>query len=78
MEDNTKTTTATNELIFVVMEGYEGGQIAIESNLGLVAFGESTGDLTADIVDKVRQYFKTGFDGLIRLREFRDTLIALK
>ena len=67
-----------NELIFVIMEGFEGGRVAIEGNIGLVAFGESTTDLTADVIFKVEQYFQTGFDGLIRLREFKDTLIELK
>ena len=66
------------ELIFVIMEGFEGGRVAIEANLGLVAFGESTTDLTADVIFKVEQYFQTGFYGLIRLREFKDTVIELK
>ncbi len=63
------------ELIFVEREGREGGKIAIEANLGLVAFGESKAELIADIQDKVRQHFKAGFNGQIRLRKFTDTLI---
>lgn len=61
----------------MIMEGYEGGQVAIEPNIGLVAFGEDKGELTNDISDKVRQYFKTGFNGIVRLREFSDTVIKL-
>lgn len=63
-----------NELIFVAMEGREGGQTAIEANFGLVAFGESKADLIADIRDKVRQHGHVNFIGKIRLREFTDTV----
>ncbi len=66
-----------DDLIFVAMEGYEGGQVAVESNFGLVAFGENIDDLTADIIDKVQQYFRAGFVGRIRLREFKDTVIEI-
>jgi|GEM_PF-2069141 len=67
--------TETVELIFVTMEGREGGVIAIESNFNLVAFGDNTEELIADIRDKVHTHFKMGFDGVIRLREFKDTII---
>ena len=63
-----------NELIFITMEGLEGGRTAIEANFGLVAFGESKADLISDIKDKVRQHCKASFTGQIRLREFTDTV----
>jgi len=63
-----------NELIFVAMEGREGGLTAIETNFGLVAFGESKADLIADIKDKVRQHCNANFNGQVRLREFTDTV----
>lgn len=67
-----------NELIFVAMEGREGGQTAIEANFGLVAFGESKAELIADIIDKVHQHFNGEFAGKIRLREFTDTVIKFQ
>ena len=69
--------TAIEDLIFVTMEGHEGGKVAIESNFGLVAFGDNNSDLIADIADKVRQYFKAGFHGRILLREFKDTVVEI-
>lgn len=73
--NETNGTAKINELIFVVMEGYEGGKTAIESNFGLVAFGDSMADLTADVSCKVQECFKAGFVGLVRIREFKDTVI---
>ena len=69
--------TTIEDLIFVTMEGHEGGKVAIESNFGMVAFGDNNSGLIADIKEKVQQYFKTGFHGRILLREFKDTVIEI-
>ncbi|MGK6352368.1 hypothetical protein [Parapedobacter sp. DT-150] len=63
------------ELIFVVLDAYEEGKVAIESNFGLVAFGSNKEELINDILYKVGEYFKAGFTGVIRIREFQDTVI---
>lgn len=59
-----------DELIFVVLQHEEGVKAAVEGNLGLAVFGNSIADLTEKILFEVQNYFKDGFDGSIRIREF--------
>lgn len=66
-----------NELIFVVMEGQDDAFTAIESNVGIVVFGERIADIRANILLKVQEHFKGEFKGTIRIRQFRDIVITL-
>lgn len=62
----------------MVMEGYEGGLVAIEGNVGLVAFGDDMEILAQDISAKVLGYFKQPYTGTIVIREFKDTVIQVQ
>ncbi|RQP17315.1 MAG: hypothetical protein EAS52_09110 [Parapedobacter sp.] len=65
------------ELIFVIMDSYTGGRVAIESNHDMVVFGENMNDLKNNIALKVRDAFHDRFVGTVRLRKFSDTLIDI-
>ena len=66
-----------DELIFVVLEQEDGVKAAFEGNHGLAIFGNTIDDLTENIIVEVENYFKGNFNGSIRIREFRDTVVKL-
>jgi len=65
------------ELIFVIMNSYTGGKVAIEGDHGMVVFGENVRDLKDNIVVKVQDVFNGRFAGTVRLRKFSDILIHM-
>ncbi len=70
-------TMTADELIFVVLEHDDGGKVAFESNYQLVVFGSMIDELTNNILAEVENYFKGKFNGGIRIREFKDTIVKM-
>ncbi|WP_257666888.1 hypothetical protein [Parapedobacter tibetensis] len=67
----------TNELIFVLFEGYEGGYTAIEGNVGLVAMGDDDTTLEEAVRYEVEKYYGGTYHGVIRIRKLMDKVITI-
>lgn len=74
---NTMESLKFNELIFVVLEHQDGVMAAFEGNHGLAIFGNTIDELTENILLEVENYFKGNFNGSIRIREFKDTIVKI-
>ncbi|SKB58999.1 hypothetical protein SAMN05660226_02244 [Parapedobacter luteus] len=64
-----------SELIFIVMQPEPAVMTAFESNLGLVAFGETLADLKQAIRERVLQFFDGEYKGRICIRQFHDIVL---
>lgn len=65
------------ELIFLVLDGCESGYIAIEGNLNLTAKGKDEASLCEAIKEVVNAHFDGSFEGIVRVRTFRDTIFTM-
>lgn len=65
------------ELIFIVLDGCKSGYIAIEGNLNLTARGKDEHSLCEAIKEVVNTHFEGSFEGIVRVRMFRDTIITV-
>ncbi|RQP15268.1 MAG: hypothetical protein EAS52_15720 [Parapedobacter sp.] len=65
-----------HELIFVVFDGREGGYVAVEGNIGLVAMGDDDDKLQEAVCQEVNSYYKGTFEGTISIRRFVDKIVG--
>jgi len=66
-----------DELIFVVLEHEDGIRAAFEGNHGIAVFGDTLSELTDKILLEVDNYFNGDFNGSIRIRQFKDTIVKI-